>query len=104
MIKQKQLTVRVDEDLYEAAKLKCKDKFGIGLSPLIKVFLKSFISQKGVGFWMGDEDLCKLFNRWLYKKKIEQKGFDCDPVPGPRLKDIYQLQTHEKNSKAHFHQ
>lgn len=68
------------------------------------MFLKSFVSQKGVGFWVGDEDLCNMFNRWLYKKSVEKEKDHCNPVPGPRLKDLYQLQTDEKNSKARFHQ
>ncbi len=39
MKKQKQLTIRMDPELYELAQGKCDDKFGIGLSSLIKVFL-----------------------------------------------------------------
>ena|SRR3989338_2716437 len=99
-----QMTVIMDRALYEKAKYKCKNQFGIGLSPLIKMFLKSFVSQKGVGFYVGDEDLCNLFNRWLSKKSWEKGRKGCAPLPGPRLKDLYQLQTHEKNSIAHFHQ
>ncbi|MBU0981991.1 hypothetical protein KKC94_04850 [Patescibacteria group bacterium] len=87
----KKLTVVMDAELYDLAKDKCNSKFGIGLSPLIKVFLKSFVSQKGVGFFVGDEDLCNLFNRWLYKKGWEQVRKDGIPVPGSRLKDLYDL-------------
>lgn len=88
---QQQLTIRLDSELYKLAKAKCKDSFGIGLSPLIKVFLKSFVTQKGVGFYVGDEDLCRLFNNWLTKKSWEKDHKWRTPVPGPRLKDLYQL-------------
>ena len=91
MKKQKLLTVRLNEDLYEMAKQKCKSDFGIGLSPLIKVFLRSFVSQRGVGFYVGDEDLSLLFNRWLHKKYLEKNRKGCAPLPGPKLKDLYDL-------------
>lgn len=71
MPKQQQLNIRIDYKLYKMAKNKCKTQFGIGLSSLIKIFLKSFVTQKGVGFYVGDEDLCKLFRSWLGKKTLE---------------------------------
>jgi len=46
----KTLTIRLEEELHQKAKYKCKQKFNITLSSLIKVFLASFASQKGVGF------------------------------------------------------
>jgi len=67
MPKQKQLTVRMNADLYEMAREKCDIQFGIGLSPLIKVFLKAFVSQKGAGFYIGDNDLCKCSLSGLQK-------------------------------------
>lgn len=88
---QQQLTVRLDPELYRLAKQKCQDRFGIGLSPLIKVFLKSFVTQRGVGFYVGDDDLCKMFNNWLVKKNWEQKRKGCAPLPGPQLRDLYAL-------------
>lgn len=93
MTKQVQLTIRMDEELYELAKQKCQEKFGIGLSPLVKVFLKAFVTQRGVGFFIGDEDFCKIFNRWLGKKEMEKYRKGCAPLPGPRLKDLYDLGT-----------
>ena len=99
MKKQAQLTVRMDPDLYEMAKYKCEERFGIGLSPLIKVFLKAFVSQHGVGFYIGDEDLCGLFNRWLGKKEMEIHRKGCAPLPGPRLKDLYELGTPRKKER-----
>lgn len=97
MIKQQQLTIRMDSNLYDLAKNKCKRQFGIGLSPLIKVFLKSFVTQRGIGFYIGDDDLCVLFNRWLGKKRAERGRKGCAPMPGPRLKDIYELKELFKN-------
>ncbi len=91
MSTKKQINIRLDPDLYERAKTKCQDHFGIGLSPLIKVFLKSFVTQRGVGFYVGDQDLSRLFNRWLYKKSSEKNRRGCAPLPGPKLKDLYEL-------------
>ncbi|QQR54832.1 hypothetical protein IPG41_06660 [Candidatus Peregrinibacteria bacterium] len=91
MNKQIQLTVRMNPDLYHQAKEKCEGQFGIGLSPLIKVFLKAFVSQRGVGFCIGDQDLAIMFNHWLGKKEMERKQKGHAPLPGPRLKDLYEL-------------
>jgi len=86
-----QMNIRMDKDLYEQAKHKCNAQFGIGLSPLVKVFLKSFVTQKGVGFYVGDEDLSHLFNNWLRKKSLEKNRKGCAPLPWPHLKDLYEL-------------
>jgi hypothetical protein len=102
MNKQSQLTIRLDPELYERAKVKCKRQFGISLSPLIKVFLKSFVSQRGIGFYVGDDDLCVLFNRWIVKKRAEIGRKGCAAMPGPRLKDIYELK--EVNKRDIFNQ
>ena len=91
MAKQKQFIIRMDEELYEKVKYKCKVHFGIGITPLIKIFLTSFITQKGVGFYVGDNDLCQLFNQWLSKKYMEIGRKGLTPLPGPRLKDLYEL-------------
>lgn len=91
MPKYKQLTIRLDPKLHIMAQLKCKNQLGIGLSPLIKMFLRSFVTQKGVGFYVGDDDLCSLFSDWLRKKRMEIGRKGCAPMPGPRLKDIYDL-------------
>jgi len=97
-MKQQQLTIRMDAQLYKLAKNKCNNQFGIGLSPLIKFFLKAFVTQKGIGFFVGDDDLCKLFNMWLTRKKLEINRKGCAPLPGPRLKDLYELKEVFKNS------
>lgn len=99
MIKQKQFNIRLNEDLYEEAMHKCDAYFGIGLSSLIKVFLRAFVSQSGVGFYVGDDDICHLFSRWLSKKSWDKADFAREwkkrrvgtPNPGPRLKDLFSL-------------
>ena len=91
MSKQRLLTIRLDEELYQMAKTKCKTQFGLGLSPLVKVFLRAFVSQKGVGFYVGDDDLCKLFSNWFNKKYLEMGRKNCAPLPGPKLKDLFDL-------------
>jgi len=90
-MQQHQFNIRLNYDLYIKAKSKCKNEFGIGLGPLIKIFLKSFVTQKGIGFYVGDDDLRKLFRNWLHKKQMEQWRKGCAPLPGPRLKDLYEL-------------
>jgi len=91
MTKQQQLTIRLDSELYMKARQKCNNQLGIGLSPLVKIFLKSFVTQKGVGFYIGDQDLRELFSDWLRKKRAEIGRKGCAPMMGPRLKDLYDL-------------
>lgn len=92
MPKMRQINIRLDEELYKMVKLKCKRNFGIGISPLIKMFLRAFITQKGVGFYVGDDDICHLFYQWLGKKKLERnRSKKSAPLSGPRLKDLYDL-------------
>ena len=90
-MKQQQLTIRMDAQIYQMAKHKCKEKFGIGLSPLIKMFLHAFVTQAGVGFYVGDQDLCKLFDRWLKKKQFEKSQGSRYNMFGPQMKDIFDL-------------
>ena len=87
----KKITIALDEELYNRVKYKCKEQMGMPVSPLIKMFLRAFISQSGVGFVVGDQDLKKLFNSWLLKKRMEIGRKGCAPLPGPRLKDLFQL-------------
>lgn len=89
--KQKQLTVRMNDDLYNAAMWKC-GRMGISLSNLVKIFLRSFVSQRGVGFYVGDDDLCNLFYKWLIKNKPSGKKKDPQRhYVGPYLKDLFDL-------------
>ncbi len=87
----KQIIIRIDPKLYEQARFKCQNEWGIGLSPLLKVFLKAFVTQDGVGFCIGDQNLRRKFNNWLVKKGLEKNRKGCAPLPGPRLKDLYEL-------------
>lgn len=91
MKKEKQLNIRIDSELYEMAKEKCEREFYMGMSTLIKVFLKAFVSQRGVGFYIGDDDLCQLFHKWLTKKGLRKGRENSSHLPGPRLKDLYEL-------------
>jgi hypothetical protein len=86
-----QLNLRLDAELYRLAKAKCKDQFGIGLAPLIKIFLRTFVTQRGVGFFVGDIDLKNIVSRWLTKKIFEKNRKRCSPLPGPRLRDLYDM-------------
>ena len=98
MSKKTQILISLDPELKKLAQQKCQYQFGIGLSPLIKIFLRSFITQKGVGFYIGDSDLCKLIDRWFTKKIfMKGRGKNSAPMPGPRLMDIYNLNA-SKNS------
>ena len=81
----------MDEALYKTVKEKCNKRLGITVSTLVKIFLKSFATQRGVGFYIGDEDLCALFNRWMSKRQFEKARGGRVAVIGPRLKDLYNL-------------
>ena len=91
MKREHQLNLRLDTELYRLAKAKCKDQFGIGIAPLIKIFLRTFVTQRGIGFFVGDMDLKNILSRWLTKKMMEQGRKGCSPLPGPRLRDLYDL-------------
>lgn len=89
----------MDSELYDFAKWKCDEKYGIGLSSLIKVFLKAFVTQKGVGFYIGDDDLCQLFAKWLIKKRSDKGKVRGNHFYGPYLKDLYDLGNVKKTLK-----
>lgn len=91
-----QITLRIPKEMHEKAKAKCEEQFGIGLSHLLKIFLRAFITQKGIGFYVGDDDLCLLITKWLCKREYEKphparQRTGRYRAPGPRLKDIYDL-------------
>jgi len=96
MAKNVQLTIRLEKELHDLVKYKCKKTLGIGITPLVKIFLRSFVTQRGIGFYVGDEDLCELVNKWFSKKALEAVRKGCAPLPGPRLKDIYSLNPKNK--------
>lgn len=86
----KTFTVTIDADLYGMAKWKA-DKLGFPLATLVRVFLKSFTTQRGVGFYVGDQDLVKMLNSWMHDRQFEKAGGGRMNVVGPRLKDIFEL-------------
>ena len=88
--KYKQINIRLDAGLYETAKWKAA-KLGLPLGTLIRVFLKALCTQRGAGFYIGDQDLARLFNRWMDKKQFEKMHGGRVAVTGPRLKDIFEL-------------
>ena len=88
---QQQITIRMNRDLYKMAKDKCKNQLGISLSPFIKIFLKAFVTQRGIGFYVGDHDLRLLIRGWIGKKRLEINRKGCAPLAGPLLKDIFDL-------------
>ncbi len=90
MKKLKQINIRIDEDLYSIAKKKA-DKLGMPLATLVRVFLKSFTTQAGVGFYVGDQDLAQLFNRWMSHRQLEKYRDGRITVNPSRLRDIFEL-------------
>ena len=91
--KQHQLNIRVNQQLYAMVKNKCEREFGIGIAPLIKIFLKTFVTQDGLGFFVGDVQLRKLINNWILKKSSEKSnnGKECSHLFGPKLREIYRI-------------
>lgn len=92
MSKHKQISIRLDMQLYETARWKAQ-KLGLPLGTLIRVFLKALCTQRGAGFYIGDQDLAQLFNQWMDKKQFEKMHGGRVAVIGPRLKDIFELST-----------
>jgi hypothetical protein len=88
---QRQLAIKMNADLYKQAKWKCREIFGIGLSPLIKVFLRAFVNERGVGFFIGEEQLRNVFHWWLSKKRAEKDRKGGAWMPGPKLRDLYEI-------------
>jgi len=91
MSQDKQMCFRIDEKLLKEAQHKAKSQFGIPLSALIKLFLRAFITQKGIGFYVGDEDLRKKFTSWILKTDLQRSRKGCFPLPGPNIKDIFEI-------------
>jgi len=91
MDKQQQLNLRMDSKIYQRAKDKCKEEFGIGLATLVKVFLKAFVTQGGVGFFVGDVELRDMLRSWFGKKRLEAARKGCAPLPGVLMRDIYDM-------------
>jgi antitoxin component of RelBE/YafQ-DinJ toxin-antitoxin module len=91
MPKKVTITIRLDEDLYKEAKQKADRVLYMPLATLIRVFLKVFISQEGIGFFVGDHNLKKLINNWIRHRNLERFRQRRDTVHPSRLKDIFDL-------------
>jgi hypothetical protein len=49
------------------------------------------VSQRGVGFYVGDDDLCQLFSKWLMKKQMNKGRKGGTHLTRPYLRDLYDL-------------
>jgi len=92
MSKKITITVRLDEDLYKQAKFKSDKKLCMPLATLIRVFLKAFISQKGVGFFVGDQELTEVINKWVRKRDFERSRNGRLSIINNKLRDIFDLE------------
>jgi hypothetical protein len=78
----KQINIRLNDD----------DRYGIGISPLIKVFLRSFVTQQGVGFWVGDAELSELFRSWVRTKDLENlRGKRFANIGHPPFRKLFEI-------------
>lgn len=66
-----QFTMRIEENLKEAAQQKAKESFGMGLSALTKLFFKYLTGKSQVAFFVGDEEFDKHFDRLLKSPKVK---------------------------------
>ena len=92
MKKKKKLTIVLDEDLYDIVKYKADKQLCMPLATLVRVFLKSFATQKGVGFFVGDQDLKELINKWVRHRDFERARDGRVTLNNVRLKDIFDLE------------
>lgn len=87
----KKLTVQMDAKLYDKAMRKAKGEFGVPLSSIIKLYLHAFISQRGAGFLVADQEMAQRFDCYLNRKECERKYGKGARVPGPRLTKLYKF-------------
>lgn len=87
------LTIRLDEDLYRQARQKADKKLCMPLATLIRVFLKSFVTQPGVGFFVGDHDLTDLINKWVSHRDFERLRDGRLTIKNIKLRDIFDLKA-----------
>lgn len=88
----KKLTIEIDADLYRIAKYKADKKLCMPLATLVRVFLKAFVSQNGIGFFVGDHQLTELINKWVRKRDFERMRNGRVSVITNRLRDIFDLE------------
>lgn len=94
MSKKVTITVRLDEDLYKQAKFKSDKRLCMPLATLLRVFLKAFVSQRGVGFFVGDHDLTELINKWVRHREFERsRNTRLNIYNSHKLKDIFDLEA-----------
>lgn len=93
MSKKVTITIRLDEDLYQLAKYKSDKQLCMPLATLIRVFLKSFVTQSGVGFFVGDHDLTDLINKWVRHRDFERKRDGRLTIHNMKLRDIFNLKA-----------
>jgi hypothetical protein len=91
--KKKKLTVVLDEDLYKQAKLKSDKKLCMPLATLVRVFLKAFVTQKGVGFFVGESELTELINKWVRHRDFERSRDGRVTIHNNKLRDIFDLKA-----------
>lgn len=71
-----QFTLRIDEGLKKEAQRNAKEKFGMGLSALIKLFCQYLTGKSRVAFFIGDEEFDKHFDRLLKSPKVKEALID----------------------------
>ena len=65
------ITIRIDEGLKEKAQQKA-DELGLGLGTLTKLFLKSFVDESQVKFYVGDEIFDEKLSIMLKSKQVKK--------------------------------
>lgn len=70
MRKDSQFLMRLDAKLKTEAQTKSQRLFGIGLGTLVNLFLRSFVAQDNVGFYIGDDQFNDSLNNMLKGKKF----------------------------------
>jgi len=93
MSKKITITIRLDEDLYKQAKYKSDKKLCMPLATLVRVFLKAFVTQTGVGFFVGNNDLTDLINKWVRHRDFERSRDGRLTIHNMKLRDIFNLEA-----------
>jgi antitoxin component of RelBE/YafQ-DinJ toxin-antitoxin module len=93
MSKKVTITIRLDEDLFKEAKYKADKILCMPLATLIRVFLKAFTTQKGIGFFVGEQDLVELINKWIHHRQFERESEKRYTIHNNRLRDIFDLKS-----------
>ncbi len=62
-------TVRIDQNLKKLAQEKAREKYGIGLGTLTKLFFQSFVLGSSVNFYVGDSEFEQKLDEILKSQK-----------------------------------